>query len=183
MVHAAPNVSEQTVQFYTYLLLYLMFNPLFKSIMERTAPKRCATCSLKQWRVARQAHSAVTGKVAGAFGLGRSGGSCHWQAHIAVAGPVAGALDGGRSSGSCPCHAEILLPLIFVLKFGRVITRCSAKFCIVYRKDARSHLFFLLIITLLCVSFFRQSTNLECLMLVWLLVLHDKMNKFAYLML
>ncbi len=111
MAHAAPNVSEQTVQFYTYLLLYLMFNPVFKSIMERTAPKRCAACSLKQWRVARQAHSAVTGKVAGAFGRGRSGGSCHWQAHIAVAGPVAGALDGGRSSGSCPCHAEILLPL------------------------------------------------------------------------
>ncbi len=68
---------------------------------------------------------------------------------------------------------------IFVLKFGRVITRCSAKFCIVYRKDARSYLYFLLIITLLCVSVFLQSTNLECLMLVWLLVLHEKINACA----
>ncbi len=43
--------------------------------------------------------------------------------------------------------------------------------------------FFLLIITLLCMSVFLQSTNLECLMLVWLLVLHEKINNFAHLML
>lgn len=40
------HVSNQIVQFYTYLPHYLMFNPLFKSIMERTAPKRHATCLL-----------------------------------------------------------------------------------------------------------------------------------------
>ncbi len=45
----------------------------------------------------------------------------------------------------------------------------------VYRK-ARSYLYFLLIITLLCMSVFLQSTNLECLMLVWFLVLHEKIN-------
>ncbi len=53
---------------------------------------------------------------------------------------------------------------------------------LLFTERMRIIIFFLLIIMLRCMSVFLQSTNLECLMLVLLLVLHEKINKFAYLM-